>query len=1381
MATQKRFIAKNGLDNNSNSIINVADPTNAQDVATKAFVLANASASGVSSVNTRTGAVTLTSSDVGLGNVSNTAQVTSVTGTSPVISSGGTTPAISMAAATASVNGYMTSTYATKLDGISAGATTNTGTVTSVAALTLGTTGTDVSSTVATGTTTPVITLNIPTASATNRGALSSTDWGIFNGKQAAGAYLTSAVTSVGGTGTVSGLTLTGTVTSTGSLTLGGTLALGSLNTLGTAAGLSATLIVGSGGTGVTTLTGIPYGNGTSAFTVATAAQLVTAIGASTTLVAGSMSAADKTKLDAISGTNTGDQVIPVASSTTPAAVGTGTVGVGTTWARADHVHGGVASFAGGTTGLTPAAATTGAVTLAGTLAVANGGTGAITAAAALTALGAYPATNPSGYTANIGTVTSVAALTLGTTGTDVSSSIATGTTTPVITLQIPTASAANRGALSAADWTTFNNKQPSGAYLTTESDTLASVTGRAATTATASTFSGGLTVSGTTALTLSNATSNIITSGTDVNTFIQTRDSSAANTGAISIRTGDSTFLTGYAGSVSIYAGSSTTVSGSTVSLKGGNVTSATSTGGFVLITGGNALTTATTAGTGGAVQITGGYAYAASGIKVGGSVYLDGGLPFNAGTNTAGQVYIGTASSGINTATTGTSAITIGVSAITTTVNGTVKLPNVGTSGFVKLGAGGQLSADTTVYTSNTGTVTGVTATSPVASSGGTAPVISMAAATTSDSGYLSSTDWNTFNNKQPSGSYLTSAVTTFSAGTTGLTPSTATSGAVTLAGTLAIANGGTGAITAAAALTALGAYPATNPSGYTAGGITLASSITGYVAGANTALAATDTVNAALGKLQGQVTARGVGTVTSVATSGNVSGITLTGGTITGSGTITLGGSIGTLNQNTTGSSGSCTGNAATATTLIGDQTNWASYRTSAVANMLSWKNFGNGHVIFDASNSTSPAGSAVNSTNAATAWTASYPTLMGWNGGSTYGVRVDSARISDSTSGSSASCSGNAATATTAGALQGLTSGANGSIYTDVNWAMLLQGFTNGGSFGWRPTNAVSIAFSCTNTGNLNAVGTISGTNITTGGNVTGSSASCTGNAATATAAASVSSTNAQMNGTDGWWRSTGNAGWYSTTHAVGIYATEAGNVRTYNGANFITAGISATTGSFSGSLSGNGNIFINNGSPTLYFQDTDQMCAMLHNNSNLFHILRGGINTTTWTTVNGHWPMVVNLSNNDVSCGGNISAVSNITAYASDKRLKENIVEIPNAIEKIKKIRGVTFDWNDVSESNGFRPQQKYNDIGVIAQEIEEVLPQVVTLAPFDRWRPDPNKDYSDEELAEKMDTSKSGENYKTVQYDRIVPLLIQAIKEQQVQIDELKELISKGK
>lgn len=87
------------------------------------------------------------------------------------------------------------------------GAGTGGGTVTSVSALTLGTTGTDLSSTVANGTTTPVITLNVPTASATNRGALSAADWSVFNAKQPAGTY----VNSVSGT--------TGRITSTGGVT----------------------------------------------------------------------------------------------------------------------------------------------------------------------------------------------------------------------------------------------------------------------------------------------------------------------------------------------------------------------------------------------------------------------------------------------------------------------------------------------------------------------------------------------------------------------------------------------------------------------------------------------------------------------------------------------------------------------------------------------------------------------------------------------------------------------------------------------------------------------------------------------------------------------------------------------------------------------------------------------------------------------------------------------------------------------------------------------------------------------------------------------------------------------------------------------------------
>jgi hypothetical protein len=95
-----------------------------------------------------------------------------------------------------------------------------------------------------------------------------------------------------------------------------------------------------------------------------------------------------------------------------------------------------------------------------------------ITSGDVTTALGftPYNATNPSGYTTNVGTVTSVAALTLGTSGTDLSSSVATGTVTPVITLNVPTASSTTRGVLSAADWTTFSNKSNTSGTVTSVS-----------------------------------------------------------------------------------------------------------------------------------------------------------------------------------------------------------------------------------------------------------------------------------------------------------------------------------------------------------------------------------------------------------------------------------------------------------------------------------------------------------------------------------------------------------------------------------------------------------------------------------------------------------------------------------------------------------------------------------------------------------------------------------------------------------------------------------------------------------------------------------------------------------------------------------------------
>ena len=139
-------------------------------------------------------------------------------------------------------------------------ATGSGGTVTSVAALTLGTTGTDLSSTVANGTTTPVITLQVPTASATNRGALSAADWTTFNNK-GSGTVTSVAQSFTGGLISVAGspITTSGTLALTVAGTSGGIPYFSSGTTWATSAALTASALVVGGGAGAapaTTTTG---------------------------------------------------------------------------------------------------------------------------------------------------------------------------------------------------------------------------------------------------------------------------------------------------------------------------------------------------------------------------------------------------------------------------------------------------------------------------------------------------------------------------------------------------------------------------------------------------------------------------------------------------------------------------------------------------------------------------------------------------------------------------------------------------------------------------------------------------------------------------------------------------------------------------------------------------------------------------------------------------------------------------------------------------------------------------------------------------------------------------------------------------------------------
>ena len=123
--------------------------------------------------------------------------------------------------------------------------------------------------------------------------------------------------------------------------------------------------------------------------------------------------------------------------------------------------------------------------------------------------------------------------------------------------------------------------------------------------------------------------------------------------------------------------------------------------------------------------------------------------------------------------------------------------------------------------------------------------------------------------------------------------------------------------------------------------------------------------------------------------------------------------------------------------------------------------------------------------------------------------------------------------------------------------------------------------------------------------------------------------------------------------------------------------------------------------------------------------------------------------------------GTFSTNGNVIAFASDKRLKTNIKPIENPLDKVKLLNGFTYNWNDKAKTLANYDTEE-SLVGVFAQEIQEVLPEAVKLAPFDN---------------DTTGNSISGENYLTVQYEKIVPLLIEAIKDQQKQIDELKSKI----
>ena len=126
---------------------------------------------------------------------------------------------------------------------------------------------------------------------------------------------------------------------------------------------------------------------------------------------------------------------------------------------------------------------------------------------------------------------------------------------------------------------------------------------------------------------------------------------------------------------------------------------------------------------------------------------------------------------------------------------------------------------------------------------------------------------------------------------------------------------------------------------------------------------------------------------------------------------------------------------------------------------------------------------------------------------------------------------------------------------------------------------------------------------------------------------------------------------------------------------------------------------------------------------------------------------------------DVQVIRNIQCYQNVIAYYSDKRLKNIEGRIQNPLDKIQKLNGVYYTQGKIAESLGY-DKDDTKQVGLIAQEVQEVLPEIVSIAPID-------KDGNGGSL--------SGENYLTIDYSKVVPLLVECIKELKSEIEELKK------
>ena len=213
----------------------------------------------------------------------------------------------------------------------------------------------------------------------------------------------------------------------------------------------------------------------------------------------------------------------------------------------------------------------------------------------------------------------------------------------------------------------------------------------------------------------------------------------------------------------------------------------------------------------------------------------------------------------------------------------------------------------------------------------------------------------------------------------------------------------------------------------------------------------------------------------------------------------------------------------------------------------------------------------------------------------------------------------------------------------------------------------------------------------------------------------------------------------------------IKASDGSTAITLSGSNVIVAGDLRIGGSDIQASDGNTNITLTSNTLTAFagdlriggndIQASDGSTAITLSGSNV--TVSGDLSVSGNTTLG-------NADTDTTTVNGQLSVTQDIIAFASDERLKTNIKSLENALDKVTKLSGFTYNFNEIGEKLGFNAIITH--VGVSAQQVQKVLPEAVKPSP-------------------------ANNEYITVQYEKLVPLLIEAIKELKTEFDELKQKI----